>query len=145
MLILLFTTEIWTRMYLECKRDLISKALACSAEACCFLQASEAHSCWRLSWIFLEQSLFTCVPVATPGENDWNDEWRGAPLWWVSAQSWLVSREVRRGPETWELLWTGDGNALFSWYALLLLRMKFLEVVRDWSSMGNGIWKSFQA
>jgi len=59
------------------------------------------------------------------------DQWRAAVPCQLSAQSLLVIREVRRRPETWELLCTGDEHALFSWYALLLLGIKFLGVMRE--------------
>lgn len=73
-LTLLFTSEIFSRIYLECKGDLIYKALACSVEAYCFLWVSEAPSCWRVSQVFLEGSLFSfhLCPIC----NTWR-EWLG--------------------------------------------------------------------
>lgn len=143
--ILLFTHEILFRIYLKRKGDLIPKALSCSAEASYFLWVSEVHSCWGFSQVFLEQSLFSFYPVSTPRMTMDMEEWEKLSPRQVSAQNLLVSREVRRRPESWELLWAGDGHALFSGYDLLLLRMKFIEVVRGWIFMGMGIWNSFQA
>lgn len=59
MVILLFNHEILFRIRLKCKGDLIPKAFY-------FLWISEAHLRWRISQLFLEQSLFSLHPVPTP-------------------------------------------------------------------------------
>lgn len=142
MLILLFTSEIQSRIYLKLEEISFLKRWRAQQR---HTVSVESHSCWRVSRVFLEWSLCSFHPH--PSCNTWRttrntDEWREALPWCLPRLCWWGGKwgEGLR-PANYSEEGTGTQYLVGLLHRSWGCSLKWKETEVSWEA---GIWKSFR-